>query len=38
MGTKSETLSCSFQALGVGQAFVGVAYTMVVIFGTRKER
>ena len=39
MGTKSETLLCSrFQALGVGRALVGVACTMAVIFGTRKER
>ena len=37
MGTKSETLSCSrFQALGVGQALVGVACTMAVIFGRGK--
>ena len=39
MGTKSESLSCSrFQALGVGWDLVGVACTMAVIFGTRKER
>ena len=28
MGTKFETLSCSFQALGVGRAWVGMACTM----------
>ena len=38
MGMKSESLLCPwFQTLGVGQALVGVACTMALVFGTRKE-